>query len=140
MKIDPNILIVLVGLPRSGKTTWALDHLLPIVSLDAIRQVFLASNTPVVASGMVDHTAMFMVRSLFMAGHRRVILDDCNLTRELRDRWYPKAANPTWLVQFVDMPATVKECIGRAEKDHTPTILKMADIAEPLEVDEVVYG
>lgn len=134
-----NLLIVTVGLPRSGKTTWALDHIMPVVSPDAIRQVFLASGTPVVTEPMVYHIANFMVRSLFMAGHTRVIVDDPNLTRKLRDRWYPKAKDPTWEVSFHHIYTGVDVCISRAEPDHIPIIKTMEDEFEPLEADELIY-
>ncbi len=140
MKTDPNLLIVLVGLPRSGKSTWAMDHILPVVSPDAIRATLRASGTPVVPKEMIDHMATFMVRSLFLAGHKRVIVDDPNTTRKLRERWYPKADNPTWEVVFQHIYTGMDVCIGRAERDHIPVIRQFEDEFEPLEVDERVYG
>jgi len=134
-----NLLIVLVGLPRAGKTTWALEHILPVVSPDAIRQVLLASNTPVVPQAMVDHMASFQIRSLFMAGHTRVILDDCNVKREDRDRWHPKAKEPTWEVVFHHVYTGKDACIERAIVEHIPVIEAMEDEFEPLEADENIY-
>lgn len=134
-----NLLIVTVGLPRSGKTTWALENIVPIVSPDAIRQVLIASNTPAIPPGMVDHTASFHIRSLFMAGHTRVILDDCNVTRKLRDKWYPKAKNPTWEVAFHPLYTDKGACIDRAVPEHIPVIEAMADEFEALEADEKLY-
>ncbi len=137
--IVQNVLIVTVGLPRSGKTTWALDHILPTVSPDAIRMTLRASGTPLVPREMVDHMATFMVRSLFLAGHTRLILDDCNVKREHRDKWYPKAKEPTWEVAFKHIYTGLDECISRAEPDHIPVIRQMEDEFEPLEADEVIY-
>ncbi len=134
-----NLLIVTVGLPRSGKTTWALDHILPTVSPDAIRQVLIASGTPAVPQPMVDHMANFMVRSLFMAGHTRLIVDDCNVTRALRDRWYPKGTELNWEVRFVHIYTGMDECLERAVDEHIETIKAMEDAFEPLESDELIY-
>lgn len=139
MMRGPNLLIVTVGLPRSGKTTWALDHILPVVSPDAIRQVLAASGTPVVHQEMIDHMASFMVRSLFMAGHTRLIVDDPNCKRKYRDRWYPKGTGLTWEVKFVHIYTGLDECISRAEPDHIPVIKAMEDEFEPLEADELTY-
>ncbi len=137
--IVQNVLIVTVGLPRSGKTTWALDHILPTVSPDAIRQVLIASGTPAVPQPMVDHLAGFMVRSLFMAGHARLILDDPNCKRKDRDRWYPKGTELTWEVRFKHIYTGLDECISRAEPDHIPIIKRFEDEFEPLEADELAY-
>lgn len=135
-----NLLIVLVGLPRSGKSTWALDHIMPTVSPDAIRSTLRASGTPLVPREMVDHMATFMVRSLFLAGHTRLILDDCNEKRKHRDKWYPKAKDPTWEVRFVHIFTGMDICIGRADDpDHTQVIRQMEDDFEPLEADELIY-
>ena len=131
-----NTLIVMVGLPRSGKTTWALDHIVPIVSPDAIRQVLRASGTPIAPQNVVDATARFQIRSLFMAGHTRLILDDPNVTRELRDRWYPKGKDPTWEVWFKHIFTGIDICLERAEPDHIPVIKRYEDEFEPLEADE----
>jgi hypothetical protein len=88
---------------------------------------------------MVEHTAGFQVRSLFMAGHTRVILDDPNTTREKRDRWYPKAKDPTWEVRFQHIDTGLDVCISRAEPDHIPIIKGFQDDFEPLEADEIAY-
>ena len=140
MKIDPNLLIVMVGLPRSGKTTWALDHIVPVVSPDAIREVLRAAGNPVVPVEMLNPIAQFTIRALFQAGHRRLILDDPNVTRKLRDRWYPVGKDLTWVVNFQHIETGMDICIKRAEADHIPVIRQMADEFEPLEVDEVLYG
>jgi predicted kinase len=71
-------LIMTVGLPRSGKSTWAIAQGHPVVCPDAIRlalhgQPFIATAEPVVWA-----TAKLMVASLFEAGHGVVILDATN--------------------------------------------------------------
>jgi len=54
-------LIMTVGLPRSGKSTWARKQGHPI--------------------------AKYMVQSLFLAGHDTVILDATNTTAQRREEW-----------------------------------------------------
>ena len=140
MKIDPNLLIVMVGLPRSGKTTWAMDHIVPVVSPDAIREVLRAAGNPVVPVEMINPIAQFNIRALFQAGHRRVILDDPNVTRELRDRWYPVGKHLTWEVVFKHIETSLDICIKRATDEHIAVIKGMQERFEPIEIDERRYG
>lgn len=67
-------LLVTVGLPRSGKSTWAKQQGAPVVNPDAIRlalhgQAFLQEAEP-----LVWVMAKYMVEALFLAGHSTVIL------------------------------------------------------------------
>ncbi len=82
-----NTLIMMVGLPRSGKSTRAKELGFPIVNPDSIRlalhgQPFVQSAEPLVWA-----TAHLMVDSLFLAGHETVILDACNVTWRRRNEW-----------------------------------------------------
>lgn len=96
-----------VGLPRSGKTTWAREQGLPIVNPDSIRlaihgQPFIAQAEPFVWA-----TAKAMVRALFLAGHDAVILDATNTTAKRRDDWISRS----WRREFVifGQPEEVRE-------------------------------
>ena len=91
-----NKLILTVGLPQSGKSTWAMKQGLPIVNPDSIRlaihgKPFIGSAEPFVWA-----VAKTMVRSLFLAGHKTVILDATNVTRKRRDEWKSK----NWAREF----------------------------------------
>jgi predicted kinase len=82
-----NILIMMMGLPRSGKSTWAREQGYPIVDCDAIR----LAKTGQRWWGPIEHEiwpfAKTMIRSLFLAGHKIVILDSTSLIRNQRDRF-----------------------------------------------------
>jgi len=150
------MLIVLVGLPRSGKTTWARQQTeSPIVSPDAIRlalhgHAFIPSAEPFVWA-----TAGLMVTSLFKAGHEEVIIDACNTTRKRRDVWsrfskdsegsiggflyrqigeFNKKRQPT--------SANLDLCLKRAKDgdrdDLIPVIERMYQNFEPIEDDELL--
>ena len=118
-------LILTVGLPRSGKSTWAQKMGQPIVSPDAIRlslhgQVFIATAEPLVWA-----MARLMVASLFEAGHTVVILDACNATQKRRDEWL----DPRWFIETVNFTAAKETCIERAKagrEDLIPVIERMA--------------
>ena len=103
------ILIMLVGLPRSGKTTWALKQECPIVNPDAIRlalhgQAFIGDAEP-----MVWAIAKYMVKALFLAGHEKVILDACNNTCKRRDPW----ESESWVREFVVFATPKETCLRR---------------------------
>jgi predicted kinase len=134
-------LIATVGLPRSGKTTWALvtsrDHGWPVVSPDAIRQAIHGQRFIAEAESFVWATAKAMVRALFLAGHCGVIVDATNTTRKRRDEW--KAPHWTTVFNVIDTPADV--CRDRAaaagDSEILPVIDRMAAQYEPLGEDEL---
>lgn len=76
-----------VGLPQSGKSTWAKAQGYPIVNPDSIRLAIHGQPFIKEAEPFVWATAKYMVRSLFLAGHDVVILDATNITRKRRDEW-----------------------------------------------------
>lgn len=109
-------LIVLVGLPRSGKSTWAKQQRLPIVSKDAIRlalhgKPYIESSEP-----MIHCMAMYMVASLFNAGHEKVILDETNVTQEKRNQWISNE----WDCKYVIFHTSWEVCTLRAINNGQP--------------------
>lgn len=110
-------LIMMVGLPRSGKTTQAKElskaHEAPIVCPDDIRLALHGHNYISSAEDFVWATAKLMVRALFMS-HDVVILDACNNTKKRRNEWI----SLKWQREFVvvDTPRVV--CLERAGDDE----------------------
>lgn len=132
-----NRLYLTVGLPRSGKTTWALKQGYPIVSPDAISLATHGQRFWAPAERTVWAMAWQMVAALFHAGHRAVIVDACHLTQERRDFWDSPdmGDHPDWPVwklclHVVDTSETV--CLERANADYDiiPVIRRMASGAE----------
>jgi predicted kinase len=80
-------LILTVGLPRSGKTTWARAQGVPVASPDAISRALHGQRFIGVAEPFVWAIAKLMVRALFLAGHPTVIVDATNTTQKRRDEW-----------------------------------------------------
>lgn len=120
---------MLVGLPRSGKSTWAAAEGLPTVCPDAIRLALHGQTYIQEAEPHVWAIARTMVRALFLAGHDRVVLDACNNTMKRRNEW----RSPHWRRVFHYIVPDVEECIRRAQrKDLFPTIRRMADRHEPV--------
>jgi len=133
MSDEKPLLICTVGLPRSGKSTWARQTGLPIVSPDAIRlaihgQKFLKSAEPAVWA-----TAQFMVRALFLAGAQAVVLDATNMTKKRRAMWFEDG----WRTAFKMFYRPVEDCVAQAvrESDWTlsAVIRDMWEKCEPLD-------
>lgn len=120
-------LLVTIGLPRSGKSTWARTTGWPIVNPDSIRLALHGQRFYGPAEPFVWAMAHAMVEALRLAGHKRIILDATNVTPKRRAEWekqYPGA------VEFKVIDATPEECIARAEKENDaeiiPVIKRMA--------------
>lgn len=121
-------LILTVGLPRSGKSTWAKDQGIPVVNPDAIRlalhgQAFIQQTEP-----FVWLMAKYMVQSLFLAGHDKVILDACNGTRKRRDEWRSRA----WDLKFQVFDTPKEVCIERAKEGGREDLIPVIEYMDRL--------
>lgn len=129
-------LIVTVGLPRSGKTTWARSQKHPIVCPDSIRLALHRQRYVEDAEAFVWAIARVMVKSLFYAGHKTVIVDACSNTRKRRDAWISES----WMTAFKVIDTSVELCLHRAIEEGDgyiiPIIERMAAESEPLGPDE----
>ena len=136
--MDEDKLIMLVGLPRSGKSTWAKKKMHPIVNPDAVRLAVHGQPYIQESEQLVWAIVHYMVKALFGAGHNRVVLDATNTTRKRRDMW--KSSN--WRREFVvfDTPASV--CLERVSAGGPNSeglrgaIERMAEQYEPVGEDE----
>lgn len=130
------VLICTVGLPRSGKTTWAREQGHPIVNPDSIRLALHGRRFVSLAEPFVWAIAKVMVRALFLAGHDVVILDACSHTRARREEW----KSSTWQTDYVEFGTPVAACVARArqigDEEIVPVILRMDGAYEPVESDE----
>jgi predicted kinase len=131
-----NLLIITIGLPRSGKSTWAKRQRVPIVNPDSIRRALHGEAYIQEAEPMVWALAQYMVRALFLAGHEVVIVDATNTTRERRAMWVRNGWD-TVAKTFSTPPA---ECIERAVRTDTreliPVIERMFQRWEHVSADE----
>jgi predicted kinase len=132
-----NTLLMMVGLPRSGKSTWARAQGIPIVNPDAIRLALHGQDFVGEAEPMVWTMARYMVRALFLAGHTRIILDATNTTKRRRDEW----RSSQWELRYVPVPTSEATCIERAVAANNfvlkGVIERMARSFEPLTPEEL---
>ena len=128
-------LIMLVGLPYSGKSTLARRMDAPIVCPDEIRLALHGHRYAPAAERWVWAMADVMVKALFGAGHAQVVLDACSHTLERREAW----ASPHWSRKFVVMttPLEVVRQRAAADAEIVEVIDRMASAYQGPELDPV---
>lgn len=107
-----NTLILTVGLPRIGKSTWARSTGYPVVNPDSIRLALHGQPFVREAEGIVWEITRIMVRSLFLYDNPIVILDSCNFTEALRRTW----VSPAWETRYKVFPFLPDLCLERADE------------------------
>lgn len=105
-------LLMTVGLPGSGKSTWAQKTGLPVVNPDSIRQALHGMDYYAPAEPFVWATAHLMVNALFNAGHTAVVLDATNISSQRRAEWRSKE----WVCSYVCFKADKEECKRRVRE------------------------
>lgn len=134
-------LIITVGYPRCGKSTWCVDSGLPIVSSDAIRLALFGSLWSEAHEHLMLPLAKTMVHALFHAGHERVIWDSVNITRALRSFWQP-TPELLWRRTYKIFNTTPEVCKQRADdtdRSYLKAVIdRMRAQFEPVTNDE--YG
>jgi len=133
-------LILTVGLPQSGKSTWAREQGMPIVNPDSIRLALHGEAFIKLAEPYVWAIARTMVQALFLAGHEYVIVDATNTTKKRRDFW----TFDYWSVTFkpftdVDHQTCISRAIANNRDDLVPVINRMTEAFEPLELTETCW-
>lgn len=148
--MEEKTLILTVGLPRSGKSTWAQQQGHPIVCADAVRVALFGGLWEELAEETVWATMSLMVRALFIAGNDTVILDTTCMTKFRRDKWKWKSSwegkIPQWVRKYQVFDTSVEVCKERAlatdQAYLLPVIDRMAGDFEEVAIDEwdVVNG
>ena len=134
---DPYGLILMVGLPRSGKTTVARGLGLPIVNPDSVRLALHGQRFIPSAEPMVWAMVRVAAHALLM-NHNTIIIDACNQTFARRDEWYKWASRLGYEmdIEVWEIPTTPDICIDRAveagDTQIAEIITKMANEYEPL--------
>lgn len=128
--------ILTVGLPRSGKTTWARKQNCPVVNPDSIRLALHGMRFVPEAEEFVWAINYLMIRALLLAGHDKVIVDATNTTLKRRSPYIKKFSDCLVGVHLVNTSKEV--CIERAKAENDTTIIPIIErMAEQFEnVDE----
>lgn len=136
---DRGLLVATVGLPRSGKSTWARKSGLAIVSPDALRLTITGQAYVPSSERYVWTAAELMLRSLYAAGCFSVVFDSCAGTRRRRDELRAMLPDGVTLA-FKVFDADAETCLERATETGRPdlreSIERMSAKYEPVAADE----
>jgi predicted kinase len=122
-------IILTVGLPRSGKSTWARQQGLPIINPDAFRlalhgEPFLAKAEP-----MVWTLVFTCAEALLLAGNSTIIVDATNVSEKRRAQWATKF--PDCEIELKVFDTSPEVCVERAiltgQEHLVPIIRQMAE-------------
>lgn len=135
-----NKLIVTVGLPRSGKSTWSKKFSekmgAPIISEDAIRLAIHGVPFLPETEDFVKVFAVYMIKALFNAGHEIVIADDVHIFKREREN----LNRDTWQTYYKVFDTSKEECLTRAINSGKlyliDVIKEMDSLFEPLTFEE----
>lgn len=131
--------IIMVGLPRSGKTTicagWD-SHVR--VCPDDIRLALHGQRFNRLSEPFVWAVAEVMARALLI-GQRKIVIDATNTTAKRRKQWVAlvdefKDCGVTHCFCLVDTPLSV--CLERADDALKPIVNRMAEQYEPVDPQE----
>lgn len=120
-------LIVMVGLPRSGKSTWARQQGHPIVNGDSVRLALHGERFLAQAEPVVHVITPIMVEALFLAGHETVIVDECNVSLKRREPWMRLAEKLGAEIVFEVIDTLPSCCVQRAMAENDDVILPVIE-------------
>ena len=119
--MSDKVIILMIGLPRSGKSTWAKKQGLPIVEMDSIRLALHGERYLELAEPMVWAIAPIMVRALLLAGNNKIIIDGTHVTEKRRQFWAKKFPDVRMEYSYIATPES--ECLKRAEGMNDDVII-----------------
>ncbi len=133
-------LTLLVGLPGSGKSTWAARQPGIVLSSDSLRALLSGDETNQAIHGAVFRTLRFLLRERLRLGQSHTILDATNLLRKHRRPFLKIAAQygaETEAV-FFDVPLALALARNAARNRVVPpeVIREMAAQLQPPQQSE----
>ncbi|MBS0276494.1 MAG: AAA family ATPase [Proteobacteria bacterium] len=112
-------MILLVGLPGSGKSTWALRQGLPVLSSDAMRGTLADDVRDQSIHGRVFASLRYLIRQRVAIGRPVTCVDATHLTRKERKPYFRIRRCQVEAV-FFDTPLEICQARNRARDRVVP--------------------
>lgn len=138
---DPKGFVVLtIGLPGSGKTTWYKRRGVTPLSSDMLRSILFDDITEQRYQGLVFSTLRSLLRARLIARMPWNYVDATNLSPHERRQWIKMARSFGYEVQAVFFDVPLEVCLERNRKRDRPVgedvMHKMAERLKPPTFDE----
>jgi predicted kinase len=138
---DPKGFVVLtIGLPGSGKTTWYKRRGVTPLSSDMLRTILFDDITEQRYQGLVFSTLRSLLRARLIARMPWNYVDATNLSPHERRQWIKMAASFGYEVQAVFFDVPLEVCLERNSKRDRPVsedvMQKMSERLKPPAFDE----
>lgn len=127
MNTKENSLTILIGLPRSGKSTWAKQNAgdAVIISSDWIRENILGESYSYADSAnAIVWTIMDAAVRIVLGQGKAVVLDGVNLTKATRSYYVSIARKLGAKITMVVLYTPIEECLRR---NADPSTKKLPD-------------
>lgn len=112
-----NYLYLTIGLPQSGKSTWARMQRVPIVNRDSIRYAIGGSIRYFEEEARVSEIEELMVTALFKSGSRVIIVDATHLKSKYRKKWEELGEIQGFKVKYKRFKTPLQTCLKRARRN-----------------------
>ena|SRR5579884_1759816 len=134
-------LVVLVGLPGSGKSTWAARQAETAISSDEMRRLLADDPTDQTIHRRVFAAMRYMARVRHEVGRRTTLIDATNLSRRERRQWIALAGLLDCEAEaiFFDTPPEVCMARNRGRLRVVPEEA-MADMIQRLDPPMIAEG
>ena len=106
-------LVILVGLPASGKSTWLKRNRLPALSSDDVRELLTGDPTNQSINRLVFRTLRQLAQARADAGAAVTYIDSTALTHWERRCWIQFAQLRAWPVEAIFFDTPLEECLRR---------------------------
>ncbi|MEP7363225.1 MAG: AAA family ATPase [Acidobacteriota bacterium] len=138
--VHTGLVLVFVGLPGSGKSTWAEENRVPVISTDALRGVLADDITDQSVNKQVFLYVRALLRTRLAIGRPVTAVDATSVTREGRAVYIRIARHFGARVEAVYFDTPLAECLRRnLERERMvpeEAILRMAGQLEAPSIGE----